>query len=129
MGRASVLCVALVISVTPWAGDAARRAERAERFAVTGPAAPPPLAPIDGHRYRRADGIELRFDAALGAYVVPDAPAVYFFAGVFARLHDGLWQTSGSLHGPWRPLRTEWIPLALRAKHYAQERLGADDAD
>ena len=122
MTRASVLCIALVAAVTPWAGDAAPRAERADLFATIAPVAPPPASPADGYRHRLADGVELRFDAALGAYVAPEADAVYYFAGVFARLHDGLWQASVRFHGPWRPLRAEWIPFALRAKHYAQER-------
>lgn len=122
MGRISALCAALVMTITSWTGEAALRPERAELFAVARPDAPPPRSPYHGHRYRLDTGTELRFDADLGAYVVPNATALYFFAGIFARMHDGVWQASDSLDGPWRPLRTEWIPFPLRAMHYANER-------
>jgi hypothetical protein len=122
MGRIGGVCAALVISVAPCTGEAALRSERAALFALARPDAPPPRAPYHGHRHRHRSGVELRFDAELGAYVVPDAHALYYFAGAFARIHEGVWQASDSLDGPWRPLRAEWIPYPLRAMHYANER-------
>lgn len=114
-----VLALAWVTLVTP--ATAAWRAHPPAATSLLRPIGPPPRAPLQGQRHRHASGVELRYDAALGAYVVPDAPALYFFGGLFLRHRRGVWQSSEGLRGPWRASRAEWIPLALRALHYAQE--------
>lgn len=77
---------------------------------------PPPHAPAHGYRRKHRSGVELVYDAGLGAYVVVGYPGVYFHDGHYYRLHDGRWHVGVELDGPWRPAPPRALPPGLRKK-------------
>ena len=82
---------------------------------------PPPHAPAHGYRHKHESGAKLRFVSRLGVYVVVGHTNLYFHDGWFVRVHDGIWEVSVRLDGPWKPKRAGRIPPGLRAKHHAKK--------
>jgi hypothetical protein len=77
---------------------------------------PPPHAPAHGHRRKRAQGADLRWEPQLGVYAVIGHTDIYFHDDWFIRWSGG-WQVSASLGGPWEARSESSIPPGLRAKH------------
>lgn len=75
----------------------------------------PPHAPAHGYRHPHpADGMQLRYDAALGLYGVVDLPRHYYRNGQYLRWSDGQSFASTHLDGPWGAYAAERVPPGLR---------------
>ena len=79
---------------------------------------PPPHAPAHGYRHHHPeDGMELRFDAELGVYVVVDLPLHYYLDGQYLRWDQDRWFGSTHLDGPWEIHPLTRLPPGLRIQH------------
>jgi len=80
---------------------------------------PPPHAPAHGYRHKHGD-VVLVYEKSLEVYVVDDYPGYYFEANIFYRQIEGAWQTSSSVHGPWKKVKVKKLPPGLREWQEAQ---------
>ena len=78
---------------------------------------PPPHAPAHGYRYKH-QGHDLRYDAALGVYVVVGFPELWFLDGSYFRWYGERWEMGVDVDGPWRAARVEAVPVQLREKRH-----------
>ncbi len=78
---------------------------------------PPPHASAHGHRHKHHRGAELKFDSALGVYVVVGLPNHFYYDELFFRLHGDSWQVSAQLDGPWESRSSSFVPPGLQSKH------------
>lgn len=75
---------------------------------------PPPHAPAHGYRYKHQHGVELRYDAGLGVYVVVEIPGMYFNDGLYIQWSsDGYWEVGYHYNGPWRIAVGSEVPDTL----------------
>lgn len=86
------------------------------RFATDAHVGPPPQAPAHGYRHKHPDGVVLVYSSDIGAYVVSGYPDVYFHKYGYYRLHDGAWQESFCIDGPWRQCSVIMVPSGLQAQ-------------
>jgi len=78
---------------------------------------PPPHAPAHGYRYKHQQGVELRYDAGLGVYVVIEIPDMYFNDGLYIRWStSGYWEVGHHYKGPWRAAAANEVPYTLDKK-------------
>ena len=82
----------------------------------------PPWAPAHGHRHKHRQGVDLRYDARLGVYLVVRHPGRYFRGELFYRQLNGSWSASAGVDGPWWTIAVEDVPLGLRRTHAKQKR-------
>jgi hypothetical protein len=80
---------------------------------------PPPHAPAHGYRHKHR-GVVLVYEASLDVYRVQRHSGVYFYGSYFYRSHDGGWQVSIGVEGPWRPVPDYRLPRKLLDHHYAK---------
>ena len=83
---------------------------------------PPPWAPAHGHRHKHRQGVELRYDAGLGVYLVVRHPGHYFRGELFFRQVSGFWTASAGIDGPWWTIAVEDVPLGLRRTEAKKKR-------
>jgi hypothetical protein len=86
------------------------------RAAVRAPG-PPPHAPAHGYRHKHR-GHDLRFDSALGVYVVVGLPDLWWFDGHYIRWSGVRWEMGVELDGPWRVAHAGAVPAKLREKRH-----------
>jgi hypothetical protein len=82
----------------------------------------PPWAPAHGHRHKHREGIELRYDAGLGVYLVVGHPGHYFRGELFFQQVRGTWTASTGIEGPWWTVAVEDVPLGLRRTEAKRKR-------
>lgn len=75
---------------------------------------PPPHAPAHGYRHKHKHGVELVFDGDLGVYIAVGFSDIFFHNDLYIRMHDGRWEVSALLKGPWRKAKTREVPYKLK---------------
>ncbi|MBC8208216.1 MAG: hypothetical protein H8E79_03480 [Desulfobulbaceae bacterium] len=76
---------------------------------------PPPHAPAHGYRQKHHHGVDLKFDAGLGAYLVVKFPGIYFHNGLYSRISPkGAWLVAPRFDGPWRVAVKGDVPQKLK---------------
>ena len=83
---------------------------------------PPPWAPAHGHRHEHREGVELRYDAGLGVYLVVGHPRHYFRGELFYRQLNLSWAASAGIDGPWWTIAVDDVPLGLRRSRAKKRR-------
>ncbi|MBI4720540.1 MAG: hypothetical protein HY770_04850 [Chitinivibrionia bacterium] len=83
---------------------------------------PPPHAPAHGYRHKHAHGMELVYDAHLGIYVVAGYTDYYYYERNFYRLHEGQWQISARIDGPWKTSSKFKLPKGLKQQKAAKHK-------
>lgn len=83
---------------------------------------PPPWAPVHGHRHKHREGVELRYDAGLGVYLVVGHPGHYFRGELYYRQVNRTWTASAAIDGPWWTIAVDDVPLGLRRTRAKQKR-------
>lgn len=78
---------------------------------------PPPHAPAHGYRHHQQE-LDMRYDAALGVYVVIGHPNHFYSDGHYFRRVGSHWERCGSWKkGKWKAVEVALVPLPL-ARHY-----------
>lgn len=94
---------------------------RATEPAVAKRAGPPPHAPAHGYRHKQHDRsgtqVSLRFDTALGVYVVLGQPDHYWSNDRYFRWSGVHWEVSTELAHGWSIVVNSAVPPRLTAKH------------
>lgn len=89
---------------------------------------PPPWAPAHGYRHHHPHGVDLVFDGDLGAYVVVGYHDHFYHGSHYYRRHDGGWQVSVKIGGPWSVIAVDRLPEGLRkvsrGKHKSKVKRG-----
>lgn len=113
----SVLLFTLIISMAVTTGCAKPVPVFDEGYQ---PGAPPPHMPAHGYRHKH-ENQDLRYDAALGVYVLLDMPDYYYDAERYYRYRDGDWQYTQDLDNEhWRKADRHSVPERLY-QHYFRE--------
>lgn len=81
---------------------------------------PPPHAPAHGYRHKY-HGAVLVFSSDIGVYRVESRHDYYYSASYFYRIHDGAWQASLEMSGPWYAVPDYRVPGKLLSYCYADE--------
>ena len=74
---------------------------------------PPPHAPAHGYRHKHGDGVVLVYDSDLHVYLVSGYKDVYYYKGSYYRWHNGKWQTTRKVNGPWQRSYAKKVPKHL----------------
>ena len=78
---------------------------------------PPPHAPAHGYRHKHREGVDLVYNAEVGAYSVVGHDHCYFHEESFYRLTNGSWEVSVEISGKWRTIPNKKVPLGLQKKY------------
>ena len=74
---------------------------------------PPPHAPAHGYRHKHSNGVVLVYDSDLHVYLVSGYRDVYYYKGFYYRWHNGKWQTTRKVNGPWQRSYAKKVPKHL----------------
>ena len=123
----SLLCALIAVIVLPSCVSHHRQHEGGmPPNAVLRRSGPPPHAPAHGYRHKHHHhGVEMVFDAGLGAYVVVGWEDVFFLGDHFYRLNQAGWEISLRLDGGWTSIDTHRLPRGLgKQAHKAKRHRG-----
>jgi hypothetical protein len=84
---------------------------------------PPPHAPAHGYRHKHRHGGELVYDSGLGVYVVIDLADHYYYDNHYYRYHQGGWQVSVRMSGPWDWVEVRTLPPGLQKKTKVKKKI------
>lgn len=114
----SVLLVTLMMTMAVASGCAKRGPVFDEGYQRGGP---PPHAPAHGYRHKHKNH-DMRYDSALGVYVLLDLLDYYYDGDRYYRYRDGDWQYARELDNErWRKADRRSVPERLYQQYSQSE--------
>jgi len=79
------------------------------------PKGPPPHAPAHGYRLKNQHGLEMRYDAHLGVYIILNYLKHYYWDGKYYRKGKNQWESSKDINKKWKGIAKQKLPKGLQS--------------